>query len=60
MEKKTKDLKASIGIGLHWNNFLWFIFPGAIMKLEWASPYDGIKSLPFSKWQGRFSLGFVF
>jgi hypothetical protein len=58
--KKTKDLKASIGIGLHWNNFLWFIFPGAIMKLEWASPYDGIKSLPFSKWQGRFSLGFVF
>lgn len=58
--KKTKDLRASIGIGLHWNNFLWFIFPGAIMKIEWASPYDGKKSLPFNKWQGRFSLGFVF
>ncbi|GIX40875.1 MAG: hypothetical protein KatS3mg129_0608 [Leptospiraceae bacterium] len=58
--KKTKDLKASIGIGLHWNNFLWFIFPGAIMKIEWASPYDGKKTLPFNKWQGRFSLGFVF
>jgi hypothetical protein len=59
-DKKTKDLKASIGIGLHWNNFLWFIFPGSIMKIEWASPYDGKKTLPFNKWQGRFSLGFVF
>lgn len=56
----TKDLKVSIGIGLHWNNFLWFIFPGAIMKIEWASPYDGKRSLPFSRWQGRFSLGFIF
>ncbi|MFN3605140.1 MAG: BamA/TamA family outer membrane protein [Leptonema sp. (in: bacteria)] len=60
-EKKiTKDLKASIGVGIHWNNFLWFIFPGAMMKIEWASPYDGKKTLPFSKWQSRFSIGFVF
>ncbi len=56
----TKDLKASIGIGIHWINFLWFIFPSATMKIEWASPYDGKRSLPFSKWQGRFSLGVVF
>lgn len=59
-QEVTKDLKASIGIGVHLNNFLWFIFPGAVMKIEWASPYDGKTSLPFSKWQGRFSLGFVF
>ncbi len=58
--RTTKDLKASIGIGIHWNNFLWFIFPGGIMKIEWASPYDGKRSLPFSKWEGRFSIGFNF
>ncbi|MCS7205461.1 MAG: hypothetical protein NZ853_07175 [Leptospiraceae bacterium] len=59
---RTYDLKASIGVGLQWLNFLWFLLPvpGAIMKVEWASPYDGVKTLPFSRWQGRFSIGFNF
>lgn len=56
----TRDLNVSFGFGLHWSNFLWFIFPGALMKIEWATPYDGKRSLPLSKWEGRFSVGFSF
>tara|TARA_Y100001937_G_scaffold112525_1_gene160186 strand:+ start:28667 stop:31753 length:3087 start_codon:yes stop_codon:yes gene_type:complete len=56
----TRDLNASFGVGLHWSNFLWFLFPGALMKIEWATPYDGKRSLPLSQWEGRFSVGFSF
>ena len=56
----TRDLNASFGVGVHWSNFLWFIFPGALMKIEWATPYDGKRSLPLSQWEGRFSVGFSF
>lgn len=56
----TRDLRASTGIGLHWANFLWFVLPGAMMKVEWASPWDGARTLPFSQWQGRFSVGYQF
>lgn len=56
----TRDLNVSFGVGLHWSNFLWFLFPGALMKIEWATPYDGKRSLPLSQWQGRFSVGFSF
>lgn len=57
---RTRDLRASVGVGLHWANFLWFLMPGALMKIEWASPYDGRRTLPFSQWQGRFSVGVQF
>jgi Tol biopolymer transport system component len=57
---RTRDLRASVGVGLHWANFLWFLTPGALMKIEWASPYDGRRTLPFSQWQGRFSIGVQF
>lgn len=57
---RTRDLRASVGVGLHWANFLRFILPGALMKIEWASPYDGRRTLPFSSWQGRFSVGVQF
>ncbi|MBW7857117.1 MAG: PD40 domain-containing protein [Leptonema sp. (in: Bacteria)] len=57
---RTRDLRASVGIGLHWANFLWFMLPGALMKIEWASPYDGRRTLPISQWQGRFSVGIQF
>lgn len=56
----TRDLNASFGVGIHWSNFLWFLFPGALMKIEWATPYDGKRSLPLSQWEGRFSVGFSF
>ncbi len=57
---RTRDMHMSIGTGMHWDNFLWFLFPGAIMKIEWASPYDLKTSLPFSQWQGRLSFGYNF
>jgi hypothetical protein len=57
---QTRDLHMSIGTGLHFMNFLWFIFPGSIMKIEWSSPYDLKRSLPITKWQGNFSIGFNF
>ncbi|MBX7057163.1 MAG: BamA/TamA family outer membrane protein [Leptospirales bacterium] len=56
----TRDLYASYGVGLHWQNLLWFIAPGAVMKLEWATPYDLKRSLPPGKWRGAFSIGFNF
>lgn len=58
--RETRDMKMSIGVGVQWANFLWPWFPGAVMKIEWASPYNGKKSLPFTKWQGRLSFGFNF
>ncbi len=57
---RTRDLHASYGFGLHWLNFLWPFLPGAVMKVEWATPYDGKQSLPVNKWRGQFSLGFNF
>ena len=56
----TRDLNLSYGVGLQWVNFLWPILPGAVMKVEWATPYDGRRSLPVNKWRGQFSLGFSF
>jgi len=56
----TRDLHLSFGLGLHWANFLGFIFPGALMKIEWATPYDLKRALPLSKWKGNFSVGFNF
>lgn len=57
---RTRDLNLSYGFGLHWLNFLWPFLPGAVMKVEWATPYDGKQSLPVNKWRGQFSLGFNF
>ena len=56
----TRDLHLSFGVGIHWVNFLGFILPGTIMKIEWATPYDTKRALPLSKWRGQFSLGFSF
>ncbi|HMY46217.1 MAG TPA: BamA/TamA family outer membrane protein, partial [Leptospiraceae bacterium] len=56
----TRDLHLSFGAGIHWANFLWFLIPGALMKIEWATPYDTKRSLPLSKWKGAFSVGFNF
>lgn len=56
----TRDLYLSYGAGVHWPNFLWPFLPGAVMKIEWATPYDGKRSLPPNKWRGQFSLGFNF
>jgi hypothetical protein len=56
----TRDLHMSFGAGIHWANFLWFLFPGATMKIEWATPYDTKRSLPLSRWKGNFSVGFNF
>ncbi len=56
----TRDLYLSYGVGLHWQNFLWFLAPGAVMKMEWATPYDLKRSLPPKKWRGAFSIGFNF
>ncbi len=57
----TRDLHVSFGLGLHWDNFLRrILISGAVMKIDWATPYDGKRSLPLSKWKGEFSLGFNF
>lgn len=56
----TRDLHLSFGAGIHWANFLWFLFPGATMKIEWATPYDTKRALPLSRWKGNFSVGFNF
>ncbi|MCE9598534.1 MAG: BamA/TamA family outer membrane protein [Spirochaetia bacterium] len=56
----TRDLHLSFGVGIHWANFLWFLVPGALMKIEWATPYDTKRSLPLSKWKGNLSIGFKF
>ncbi len=54
----TRDLHLSYGAGIQWA--MGFLFPGAVMKIEWATPYDMKRSLPLSKWRGVFSLGFNF
>jgi len=56
----TRDLHMSIGTGIHVMNFLWFLFPGSILKIEWSSPYNLKASLPLSKWRGELSVGFNF
>jgi len=56
----TRDLYLSYGVGIHWPNFLFPFLPGAVMKVEWATPFDGKRSLPPGKWRGQFSLGFIF
>ncbi|MBL8020407.1 MAG: PD40 domain-containing protein [Leptospirales bacterium] len=56
----TRDLHLSFGLGIHWANFLWFLVPGALMKIEWATPYDTKRALPLSKWKGNLSIGFKF
>ncbi len=56
----TRDLYASYGVGIHWQNFMWFVIPGAVMKIEWATPYDFKTSDPPRKWKGVFSVGFNF
>lgn len=57
---RTRDLKLSYGAGLQWTNFLWFLLPGALMKIEWATPYDLKTAKPIRKWQGQISFGFNF
>ena len=58
--RATRDLYLSYGAGIHWENFLWFLFPGAVMKIEWATPYDLKVSESPRKWKGVFSIGFNF
>lgn len=58
--RATRDLYLSYGAGVHFENILWFLFPGVVMKVEWATPYDLRISEPPRKWQGVFSIGFNF
>ncbi|MCR9145413.1 MAG: BamA/TamA family outer membrane protein [bacterium] len=58
--RATRDLYLSYGAGVHFENLLWFLFPGVVMKVEWATPYDLKTGEPPRKWRGVFSLGVNF
>ncbi len=58
--RATRDLFLSYGAGIHFENLLWFAFPGVVMKIEWATPYDLKTSEPPRKWRGVFSVGVNF
>jgi hypothetical protein len=58
--RATRDLYLSYGAGIHFENLLWFLFPGVVMKVEWATPYDLKVSEPPRKWRGVFSIGVNF
>ena len=44
----------SYGLG-----FRYVLSPGLLLGY-WATPYDFISSLPLSRWQGTFSLGYAY
>lgn len=46
-------VKASYGFGLRA-----VLLPFIIFRLDFASPWDGKRGKPISKWQGEFSIGF--
>lgn len=52
---RTQDLILSYGLG-----FRYVLSPGLNIRIDWATPYDLVTSLPISKWQGVFSLGYAF
>lgn len=52
---RTKDLLLSYGLG-----FRYVLSPGLNIRIDWATPYDFISSLPLSRWQGTFSLGYAY
>ena len=52
---KFRDLKAGFGFGIRF-----FLLPNILIRIDFATPYDGKNSLPLEKWQGIFSLGMEF
>jgi len=53
--KMTEDLNLSYGLGIRMT-----FFPGILCKIDWGTPWNLRRSLPISKWQGEFSLGYQF
>jgi hypothetical protein len=52
---RTRDLLLSYGLG-----FRYVLSPGLNIRIDWATPYDLVSSLPVSRWQGTFSLGYAY
>lgn len=52
---QTRDLYLSYGLGIRIA-----LFPGLLLKIDWATPWDLQSSLPISRWAGIFSLGYEF
>ncbi|MCS6985317.1 MAG: BamA/TamA family outer membrane protein [Leptospiraceae bacterium] len=52
---ETQDLYLSYGLGIRLA-----LFPGLLLKIDWATPWTLRSSLPISRWQGIFSLGYEF
>lgn len=50
-----QDLKMSFGLGIRV-----ILFPGLMLRIDWATPWTWRDSLPIGKWQGVFSLGYEF
>ena len=51
----TKDLKLTYGIGIRIA-----LFPGIMIKLDWATPWDLKYSLPPERWAPIFSIGYEY
>ena len=49
------DLKMSIGLGARM-----ILFPGLMLKIDWATPWLWRSALPLNLWIGRFSMGYEF
>lgn len=50
-----ENLKMSYGLGTRM-----ILFPGIMLRIDWATPWTWRSSLPISAWQGVFSLGYEF
>jgi Tol biopolymer transport system component len=54
-QDRLDDLKLSFGMGVRL-----VLFPGLILRIDWATPWDLRDALPIDRWSGEFSLGFGF
>jgi len=52
---RFRDIKSGFGIGIRF-----FRIPHILMRIDFATRYDGKTSLPMEKWQGIFSIGMEF
>jgi hypothetical protein len=49
------DLKMSYGLGTRM-----ILFPGVMLKIDWATPWTWRSSRPIGDWQGVFSIGYEY